>query len=68
LDISIVSLPPLGIASRALIARFRIAVSSWLTIGADPPDACAEHRLHLDALAQGLAEEVRDVADQRGSG
>ena len=59
-----VSLPPSGMASRALIARLRIALSSWLgshRVSHSPPAVTISRRA---SAADGPAQQVLHGADQ----
>ena len=58
LQVSIVSVPPSGMASRALMARLRIAFSSWFWSHSVGQRSAGERQLELDALAQRAAQQV----------
>ena len=59
------SLPPLGMASRALRARLRIAVASWLGSTIAGHASLFEYRFDLDMLAERSLQQLRGVDDQR---
>ena len=59
-----VSRPPSGMASRALMHRLRIAFSSWFgshSVGQRP---IAEHRLDLDRRPDRALDQLLHVGDQ----
>ncbi len=51
LPVRTVSLPPLGMASRALTARLTMTCSNWWTIGLDRPEVAAVADVELDLVA-----------------
>ena len=62
--VSIVSLPPSGMASRALIARLSSAISSWLGSASIAPQAAGQHGLDRDRLAERAPQQVGHAGDQ----
>jgi len=60
-----VRLPPWGIASRALSARLRITVVSWL--GSTQSGRCIsrQHRVDFDLLSQRRPKQSSRIDDQR---
>ena len=67
LAVSMVMRPPSGMASRALMQRFRSAFSSWLgstSVGQSP---AAPTTLDRDRRAHGAPDQLLHAGDQRGS-
>ena len=60
-----VSWPPSGMASRALIARLRIAFSSWLASTTRARHAVARDDRERDVLADRAAQQFLERAEQR---
>ena len=56
--VSIVSLPPSGMASRALTARLRIALSSWLGSTRVRHRPARQHGLDRDVLTERAAQQI----------
>ena len=62
--VSIVSLPPSGMASREFTARLSKRALELMRIDFDAPQPAAEHGLDGDVLAQRAANQVGHARDQ----
>ena len=60
-----VSLPPSGIASRALTARLSRRILKLVGIDECRPDAAGKHGLHGDILGHDASDQISHAGDQR---